>query len=321
MTTKKTQNTGWENNTFNKDVNSDHRYKLALLLALLVAMPTVEANKTTNSAPVVTQTAPDESELFNAYVNSKYQYDDAALLAKLWGISVVEAKHAIGRKVINQIEDLLPAEVQALQKKRLNNKKNNNNDALFAAYANSNYQYDDAALLAKLWNIPVLEAKHTIGYKITNQIEDLLPAEVRDLHKKRKKDKKDNADAMYTTYINSNYQYEDAELLAKLWKVSILEAKQTIGYKITHQIEHFLPEEVQEQHKKRLNGKKNNVNAMFTTYVNSNYQYEDAELLAKIWNMSIMEAKQTIGRKITHQMEDSLPEEVQALYKKRQNAG
>jgi len=130
-----------------------------------------------------------DSNGFNVYGSSAYHYEDAELLAKLWDIPIIEAKQAIGHKITNQIENLLPEEVQALHKKHLDEDDSNESDGLeaettFNAYANSTYHYEDAELLAKLWDIPVLEAKHTIGNKVIQQIENLLPEEVRALHQK-----------------------------------------------------------------------------------------------------------------------------------------
>ena len=68
------------------------------------------------------QSARWDSNGFNIYANSDYHYEDAALLAKLWNIPVTEAKQAIGHKIINEIENLLPAEVQALHKEHSNEK-------------------------------------------------------------------------------------------------------------------------------------------------------------------------------------------------------
>jgi hypothetical protein len=128
----------------------------------------------------------------------------------------------------------------------------------FEIYAASDYHYEDAALLAKLWAIPIAEAKQAIGHKITHQIENLLPAEVLALYETHRNEnahpeEAGDAEAMFNAYANSDYQYEDADLLATLWNIPVIEAKQTIGRKITHQIEDLLPAEVQALHKEHLN--------------------------------------------------------------------
>ena len=51
-------------------------------------------------------------------------------------------------------------------------------DLQFNAYAKSNYTYNDAELLASLWNIDIVDAKKTIGYKIINKLEYLLPEKI-----------------------------------------------------------------------------------------------------------------------------------------------
>ena len=125
----------------------------------------------------------------------------------------------------------------------------------------------------------------------------------------------------FKTYVNSDYSYEDAELLAQLWDIPVVEAKQAIGHKILHKIEDLLPEKVKQQydnHFKDPYDSPNHSNPLddnaFQSYLNSGYDYEDAELLAAIWDIDIEEAKSTIGYKIMNKLEETLPEEIRNRY-------
>lgn len=183
----------------------------------------------------------------------------------------------------------------------------------FDAYANSDYDYDDAALLAQLWNIPVEEAKYAIGHKILHNIEDLLPAEVKpdvvDEHKPGLNTDEKALDA----YFNSGYSYEDAELLSQLWDLgSVVEGKKTIGYKILNGIEKFLPDKI-----KPFDDNTHTVKLLdpneeaLNTFFKSRYTYDDAALLSSVWNVGdAFEAKKLIGYKLAFGQEFTLPDKI-----------
>lgn len=174
----------------------------------------------------------------------------------------------------------------------------------FDVYANSNYDFNDAETLANLWGIPVIEAKHVIGYKIVHKIEHLLPAEVSPASGEG--DEHDNIfdSDVWKAYANSDYTYYDAELLSQLWGISIVEAKKTIGYKIIHGYEGDLPDKVRGNDDTDWDAK------ALDTYSRSQYTYQDAELLAQLWNISVYEAKKVIGYKIIDGLEHLLPNKV-----------
>lgn len=154
-------------------------------------------------------------------------------------MSIVEAKETIGFKVLNGLEANLPSKISPDNKT-----SNDNHDSLaLSTFFKSNYSYYDAELLAQLWSISLVESKKTIGYKILNKIEDLLPTEVTS-HKAGKAidNKFANLDAKaLNTFDNSPYTYDDADLLAQLWGISTFEAKKVIGTKVLNNIEHLLP--------------------------------------------------------------------------------
>ncbi len=179
------------------------------------------------------------------------------------------------------------------------------------AFFNSRYDYADAALLAKLWNIPVVEAKQAIGHKIIHGIEDLLPAEVAPDPKfpDPKSDDKLSADdsKWLDTFFASPYNYYDAELLAQLWNLgTVEEAKILIGAKILNGNENILPDKVRAGSK----ASPDEGTKMLDKFFGSTYTYEDAALLAQLWNIDLVEAKKTIGYKLFAGLERLLPDKI-----------
>lgn len=178
----------------------------------------------------------------------------------------------------------------------------------FQAYADSNYDYDDAALLAQLWNIPVGEAKQVIGHKIINDIEGLLPAKVApdpkvNTHKFDWDSKASNA-----FFNKSHYTFEDAERMAQLWgQADAYAGKKLIGATIisgnSKMVDQLLkgPSNV---------GADNSEEKWLDAFFNSNYTYDDADLLSQLWNISLGEAKKTIGTKVIAGIDQLLPMDV-----------
>ena len=182
----------------------------------------------------------------------------------------------------------------------------------YEAYAKSDYTYEDAAKLAELWSIPVVEAKQVLGHKIINGIQDLLPEDLQSPSGSKsdpKLDPKtgpDGSETKFRAYVKSDYNYDDAELLASLWNMSIAEAKNEIGYKVIHGLEDNLPDKLRENdvippsHEDRA----------YEAFRQSPYDYDDAELLSGVWGLSIVEAKQMIGVTVTTKMEQLLPDKI-----------
>jgi hypothetical protein len=115
------------------------------------------------------------------------------------------------------------------------------NDTQFKAYAESNYSYNDAELLASLWEIDILDAKKTIGYKIINGLEHLLPEKIQG-------GTSDEYDLeALGMFVLSPYTYDDANTLAQLWDTGVLDAKEIIGIKILNGDEALLPDEIRRE--------------------------------------------------------------------------
>ena len=158
-------------------------------------------------------------------------FEDGQALANLWSIGIVEAKQALGHKIINKLQDLLPS---GLQQPTSNTKFSPSDN--FQAYVKSEYDYDDAdaVLLSTLWSLGAPEAKNEIGFRVITDAEKSLPNKLRENDIPDKHD--DENSKLYQAYSKSKYDYDDAAVLAQLWDMPIFEAKYTIGAKVVHKM-------------------------------------------------------------------------------------
>lgn len=133
-------------------------FSLGLLLSCLSNITTVTAEQSNQASPknylslqqndLIAASRQDELQTF---FSSKYDYWDARVLANYWGQSIDEAKARIGRKILWGKSDvaileqfLVDARIKALQKMQGSNPS-------LELYGESQYKYDDAVKLAKLW--------------------------------------------------------------------------------------------------------------------------------------------------------------------------
>ena len=178
----------------------------------------------------------------DAYSKSDYTYDDAQKLATLWNIPVMEAKQVLGHKILNNIQDLLPEGLQSPSGGELKPKAGpSTSDLRFQAYVHSRYDYEDAELLASLWNMSIVEAKNEIGYKVKHGLEQNLPDKLRsnDVEPDLTPDQK-----AYEAFRQSQYDYDDADLLAGVWSLSVVDAKHMIGVTVITKMEKLLPSKI-----------------------------------------------------------------------------
>lgn len=236
---------------------------------------------------------------FQAYVDSNYDYNDAELLAQLWNIPVGEAKQVIGHKILHNIEDLLPSKVAPDNK--VDEPKVDWDSKALDAFFNSHFTYDDAERLSQLWNQPDAYAgKKLIGAKIlsgnSKLIDQLLKGPIVDENEK-----------WLDAFFNSSYTYDDADLLSQLWGLgSAFEGKKLIGAKLVNGLENILPDKI-----RRGGGSKVNPDdKAYDAFFNSEYTYDDADLLSQLWNISLGEAKKTIGTKVIAGIDKLLPMDV-----------
>lgn len=104
------------------------------------------------------------------------------------------------------------------------------------AYFNSDYTYDDAAVLAEFWSTSIGESKARIGRKLLG-----TPADVQILNAFLEEARIETgyippqiveATPERNAFFASDYTFDDAVMLADFWGTSLNESKSRIGRKI-----------------------------------------------------------------------------------------
>jgi hypothetical protein len=152
-------------------------------------------------------------------------------------------------------------------------------EAQYAAYFAAGYDYDDAVVLAKLWN-----SKDEIGAIKAEAGRRLLAGEKLPI-KATPDDPAGTGDTVSATdqkrldaYFAAGYNYDDAVRLAELWKLADpFTAKVEGGKRLLADkklpVKPSAPEAAKEE-------------SRVTAYFNAGYDYDDAVKLAKLWKKS-----------------------------------
>jgi len=151
------------------------------------------------------------------------------------------------------------------------------------AYADSQYSYYDAELLAKYWGkATILDAKYKIGSLLISRNNAAIQESMQQARQPQ-----------WNAYVESKYSYNDAKLLANYWgKATILETKYKIGSLLISRNKARIQQALQQARQPHLGTKRQQWNA----YAESQYSYNDAELLANYWGKAtILETKHKIG--------------------------
>ena len=94
-------------------------------------------------------------------------------------------------------------------------------DAEWARYASSGYDYCDAVILAAQWGEGVDDAKATIGRKLGFGNKDIIEENLTSARASGKR----------CEFQDTQFSYDDAEALSKLWRTSVTEAKAALAEK------------------------------------------------------------------------------------------
>lgn len=100
------------------------------------------------------------------------------------------------------------------------------------------------------------------------------------------------ADDELDRFFSAGYTYCDAVVLGQFWGESGYEAKITVGRKIGWGNESIVQENAAEA---RGNG-------LRCTFADTEFSYDDAEVLAKYWEVSVDQAKAALTEKASHGM-------------------
>ncbi len=106
--------------------------------------------------------AMDRIDPFIKFASSQYDYCDAKVLSALWGEDTSTAKSSIGRFLLNGEAALLDEKLSGAQQRAV---ADMDNREIRCHYDEIGYDYEDAVVLAKYWNIDPWEAKMRIEEK------------------------------------------------------------------------------------------------------------------------------------------------------------
>jgi hypothetical protein len=146
------------------------------------------------------------------FTDTPHTYDDAVILARLWGQpSPWEAKLLVAQYYTNGesytvTETLNDARAQPAPPKRRAAVQEQTGAQQQAAFAQSEFTYCDAKLVAAVWGTTVLKGKAVIGRKILNGIGDDVQ---RVLVQARQ--------SYACTFEDTPHTYQDAVRLAQAW--------------------------------------------------------------------------------------------------------
>ena len=159
----------------------------------------------------------------------------------------------------------------------------------------STYNYCDATLISKSWQIEITEAKATIGRKIQDGMVDALESSLAGAR----------GEGHACTWADVPHSYEDAEKIAAAWGLANPgEAKDKIAYLYTQGRSAEVVTALQNAPAAPMTTEDQ---AAWDAFQASDYTYCDAKLVGAAWSMQIDQAKAAIGYKIMNGFSDQLP--------------
>ncbi len=177
----------------------------------------IEGGYAGNIAPILQQAR--DASLTCEWADVPHGYDDAERLARVWNMdSVEDAKAKIAwlytqgdsASVLNALADNPAAVAPQVD------------DAALDAFYASAYTYCDAKLIGALWHIDMTQAKAEIGQKILNGYGDNLPQILSAARLEAQCD-----------FSDTGLSYSDAEKLASVWGVPVVQAKDKAAHHYT----------------------------------------------------------------------------------------
>jgi hypothetical protein len=112
----------------------------------------------TQSQARIAQTASNQ-EIFTAYFNAGYGYCDAQMLGAFWGTTPTSAKLLAGKGLLGWqgFARNIPSKLSVARRE---------NARRGVCNYSSDFSYDDAAMLASYWNVPIAQAKDSLTSKL-----------------------------------------------------------------------------------------------------------------------------------------------------------
>lgn len=252
------------------------RLRAATLLAsLLLSNPVPFVPSMAHTAQAA---PPTDIERFDT---STFTFCDAEFLASYWSETTFDAKIHIGRKLNAGGSDFVRAALTTAREQAVSRGER-------CDFFESAYNYDDAALLAKLWGVEVGDAKSIIEDKLTHGHDALVKSaliEAVSMNDARDNPGSDPASAEVDRFFSSAFTYCDARLLADHWAQDIMESKARIGRKLIWGDDAVVHEMLSDA---RTAARKRGAACQF---FETGLAFEDVEKLAAHWKVSLTDAK------------------------------
>lgn len=178
-----------------------------------------------------------------------------------------------------------------------------------ARFFDSQYTMCDADALASAWKLSLDEAKAHIGRKIDFGATDVLSEQLQEARVHAL----EAQSVCYYFERGENISYDDVETLSRYWGLSIVETKATIGYKLATDPA-LLNDALQsaQWYEQRAATAVDDATSDLDAFFASRFQYCDALMLSQHWQISLDEAKTTIGYKVRNSLEALLVPELDA---------
>jgi len=254
-----------------------HRVR-SLVAVLMLGLPLAAAAQPARPpTPPQTQPTPKKAPAPPADPMGGYTYCDVKMLSVLWKNSISDAKTVVRSKVSAGSAGVLATEITAA---RTNAKKNT---AARCNWDEAGLSYSDVEALAKAWKTTVAKAKVMIEDKIIGGGEKYLRDAIANAPAAKP------VDPTTTFLTQDKYTYCDVKILSERWKVSAKDAKATIGTKIQFNADSYLRSELDAGWK---------TTKQSCSYTDGGFTFKDAQKLAKLWSITVTEAKTTIENKL-----------------------
>lgn len=231
-----------------------------------------------------------EEQAMLAWFDAGYLAEDAEELAEIWDMddeALHDVKVLAGRKLVAG-RDLpvdpsgTPAtEEEIAQREQLD------------AFLDAGYDGDDAEVLARYWNVDALEAKYLTGAKLLAEVEVPIGPEETPWSV--------DEDVARQAFFNNGFGYDDAVVLADVWSVDPWDAKANAGHKLLDGLPLPFGDAGDTGGDTGVVVDEQALDAYFA----AGYGYEDAELLARMWNTEddVYGTKVKAGRALLDQLD------------------
>lgn len=234
---------------------------------------------------------------WGAFHDAGYHYCDAKLLSMTWGTSVDEAKARVGRAVRATNDEDIYSELKAARTAA-------REGAPGCTLADLGLTFDDAVAVANLWQEEPAVAKASLLYKAHygdyERVNELV-ARARAGGPATEVDP--DAAARRAFYDSPLVDYCHAKMLAAAWQTSTSEAKAILGWKVKSGSTALLSSALDS-----ARGFVSDNPQHQCDWADTSFTWQDAELLAEMWNMTRTEAKNALAMKYTWGTEQQVRE-------------